>query len=106
MAASLGSWFAGTYVVTSGVVTVLPFVVTSHCATVHGRTLPSIFNVNVGTPFVTEIGDGVVMLGVERPVVGVVKVKGTVFDGPEAFDTVTFAVPENAASWGKIAAVT
>ena len=32
-------------------------------------------------------------------------VKGTVFDGPDAFDTETPAVPGNAASWGKIDAV-
>jgi hypothetical protein len=100
MAVSAGSWFAGTYVVAS---VLLPFA--CHCATVHGRKLPSILSVNVGEPFGTVIGDGVVMLGGERLVVGVVIVKGMVFEGPEAFDTETPAVPGNAASWGKIEAV-
>jgi len=61
MAASVGSWFAGTYVVTSGLFTAPPFV--THCATVHGRTLPSIFIANVGEPFWMEICNGAVMLG-------------------------------------------
>jgi hypothetical protein len=106
MAASVGSRFAGTYVVTSGLFTVLPPIgVTHHCATVHGRTLPSIFIANVGEPFGIVICNGAVMLGGARFVAGVVMVKSAVFEGPVAFDTVTFAVPGNAASCGKMEAV-
>ena len=106
MAASVGSWFAVTYVVTSGLFTVLPpGGVTHHCATVHGRTLPSIFIANVGEPFGMVICNGAVMLGGARFAAGVVMVKSAVFDGPVAFDTVTFAVPGNAESCGKIEAV-
>jgi hypothetical protein len=104
MAVSAGSWFAGTYVVAS--VLLVPF--SRHCATVHGRKLPSILSVNVRErePLGTVIGDGVVMLGGERLVVGVVMVKvRVVFDGPDAFETETFALPGNAASCGKIEAV-
>ena len=47
------------------------------------------------------------MLGIGRlvPIPGVVIVKGLLFDVPEAFDTDTPADPGNAASWGKIEAV-
>ena len=44
-------------------------------------------------------------LGGERFVVGVVIVKTTVLDGPAAVATETFAVPGNATSCGRIAAV-
>ena len=104
MAASVGSWFAGTYVVTKGLFTVLPFTCVTHCATVHGRTLPSIFIASVGEPFGMVICNGAVMLGGARSA-GFVMVKIAVFDGPVAFDTVTFALPGNAASCGKMDAV-
>jgi hypothetical protein len=101
MARSAGSWFAGTYVVAS--VLLLPF--SCHRATVHGRKLPSILSVNVGEPFGTVIDDAV-RLGGGRLDTGVVMVKArVVFDGPDAFETETFALPGNAASWGKIEAV-
>ena len=51
------------------------------------------------------ICNGAVMLGGARFAAGVVMVKSAVFDGPVAFDTVTFAVPGKAASWGKPEAV-
>ena len=62
-------------------------------------------SVNVLEPVDMVIVDAVVMLGAGRLVPGVVIVNATVFDGPDAFDTETPAVPGNAASWGKIEAV-
>jgi len=50
-------------------------------------------------------GNSELMPGEGRFVVGVVIVKGRVFEGPDEFDTETPAVPENAASWAKITAV-
>jgi hypothetical protein len=89
-------------VVAKGLITLLAF---TNCATVHGRKVPSTISVNVGEPFDTAIVDDVVIAGAERLVPGVVIVNVTVFDGPDAFDTETPAVPGNAASWGKIEAV-
>jgi hypothetical protein len=51
------------------------------------------------------IDDAVAILGAGRLVPGVVIVNATVFEDPDAFDTETPAVPGNAASWGKIIAV-
>jgi hypothetical protein len=84
-------------VVASGLITVLPFTCVTHRAMVHGRKVPSINSVNVGEPFGTVIDDAV-RLGSGRLDIGVVMVKGTVIEGPDAFDTETPAVPGNAAS--------
>jgi len=56
-------------------------------------------------PAATAIVDDAVMVGVGGLVPGVVIVNATVFEGPDAFDTETPADPGNAASWGKIEAV-
>jgi len=84
----------------------LPF----HCTTEQGTkevpgTLSVTTSVNVAEPAAMLIGDSELMAGEGRFAIGVVIVKGRLFDGPEAFDTETFAVPGNAASWGKIEAV-
>jgi hypothetical protein len=89
-------------VVANGLVTLLAF---THCATVHGRKVPSTISVNVLEPAAMVIVDAVAIVGAGRLVPGVVIVNATVFDGPDAFDTETPAVPGNAASWGKIEAV-
>lgn len=89
--------------VASVLVTLLPFA--CHCTTVHGRKLPSTLSVNVGKPTTTLIGDIELMAGEGRLDMGVVMVKSAVVDVPDAFDTETLAVPGNAASWGKIEAV-
>ena len=91
--------------VANGLITVFPFTCVTHCATVHGRKVPSTISVNVLEPAATAIVDDAVMVGVGRLVPGVVIVNATVFEGPDAFDTETPADPGNAASWGKIEAV-
>jgi hypothetical protein len=93
-------------VVANGLITVFPFTCVTHCATVHGRKVPSTISVNVcGFELETVIDDAVAILGAGRLVPGVVIVNVTLFEGPEAFDTETPADPGNAASWGKIEAV-
>jgi len=110
-AGSSGSVFAGTNVVTRGVVTSFPFTCVTHCTTVHGRIgvpsdeVPSTLSVRVCEPAGAEVGNTEVRTGLRRLVIGVVMVKFTEFDVPEAVDTETCAVPGKAASWGKIDAV-
>ena len=92
--------------VANGLITVFPFTsCVTHCTTVHGRKVPSTIRINVLVPADTAIVDDAVMVGVARLVPGVVIVNATVFEGPDAFDTETPADPGNAASWGKIEAV-
>ena len=91
--------------VANGLITVFPFTCVTHCAMVHGRKVPSTIRINVLVPADTAIVDDAVMVGVARLVPGVVIVNATVFEGPDAFDTETPADPGNAASWGKIEAV-
>lgn len=102
MAVSAGSWFAGTYVVANGLTTLVAVI---QCATVHGRKVPSTISVNVLEPADIAIDDDAPMFVGGSLVPGVVIVNVTVFDGPDAFDTETPAIPGNAASWGKIEAV-
>ena len=86
-----------------------------NCTTEHGRSeLPFTVSVNVGEPEGTEVAVPTagfklceidVMLGGARLVVGVVIVKGMVFELPVAEETEIPAVPANAVSVGKIVAV-
>ena len=86
----------------------LPF----HCTTEQGpKELPGALsvtasvNVENGKVVAIVVGDSELIAGEGRLATGVVIVNATVFEGPEAFDTETPAVPGNAASWGKIEAV-
>lgn len=101
-------------VLTNVVVLGLPF----HWTTVHGtRELPVTLRVNAGEPAGTEVAvptggfkliklcESEIMLGGGRLVPGVVIVNAAVFDGPDGAETDTPAVPGNAASEGRIAAV-
>jgi hypothetical protein len=86
-----------------------------NCTAEHGRSeLPFTVNVNVGEPDGTDVAVPMggfklceieVTLAGARLVVGVVMVKGMVFELPVAEETETPAVPANAVSVGKIVAV-
>jgi len=78
----------------------------SHRTTEHGTNeLPVTLRVNVKEPAVTLVCDNEVMLGAGRFAAGVVVVKVTVFDVPDAFDTETRATPGSATSVAEIEAV-
>src|SRR3981081_2178210 len=85
--------------------TVFPFTCVTHCATVHGRKVPSTISVNVLEPAATAIVDDAGMVGVGRLVPGGVTGNATVSERPDEIDAETPADPGNAASWGKIEAV-
>ena len=87
---------------------VVAFWLPSHFTTEQGtKLLPVTVSVNVGEPAVVLVDDSEILPGEGRVArgEGVVIVMASVLDVPEAFDTETPAGPGNAASWGKIEAV-
>jgi len=74
--------------------------------TLQGRMLlPCTVSVNVGLPAAAEFGAIELRVGVGGAAAGVERVKGEVADVPIEFDTVTTAVPGNAASVAEMEAV-
>ena len=84
----------------------LPF----HCTAEQGTNEPPVTtSVNVGVPAGTEVVGSDAIVGAGRlvaRVIGVVMVKDREFEGPVAVETETDAVPGDAVSVGRIAAVT
>jgi hypothetical protein len=106
---------AGTYIVGSVVVTLL---LSTHWTTVQGRNVPwaSVITrgvngiLSAGLPAAAEFGAIELRMGVGSDAGGVrvagdTIVNGKVLDVPAELDTETVAVPGNAVSVGKIAAV-
>jgi hypothetical protein len=82
-------------VVVSGEVTLPVF---THCTTEHGRMfVPVTVSVSVGLPAAAEVCDSEPIVGAASGAAGVERVKGRKPDVPIEFDTVTTAVPGNAA---------
>ncbi len=81
--------------VVSGDVTLLAF---THWTTEHGRMfVPVTVNASAGLPAAAEVCDSELITGGASAVAGVESVKGEEDDVPIEFDTVTPAVPGNAA---------
>jgi hypothetical protein len=90
-------------VVVSGDVTLLAF---THCTTEHGRRfVPVTVNESAGLPAAAEACDSELIDGEASAVAGVERVKGNEADVPFEFDTVTPAVPGNAAWAAEMEAV-
>lgn len=97
------SCVALTKAVVSADVTLLAF---THWTTEHGRMfVPVSVNVSAGLPAAAEDCESELIAGAARAVDGVERVKGDDPDGPIEFDTVTSAVPGNAAWAAGMAAV-
>ena len=92
-----------TKVVVSEVVTLLAL---THCTAEQGRMfVPVTLKESAGLPAAADVCDRETSVGVARGVVGVESVKAAELDVPTVFDTVTPAVPGNAASAGVMEAV-
>ena len=78
----------------------------THSTTEQGsRLVPVTVSVKAGAPTATEDWESEAIDGAASGVLGVVMVNGRFFEVPIELDTETAAVPENAVSAGKIAAV-
>jgi hypothetical protein len=97
------SCVALTYMVVSGVVTLLAF---THRTTEQGRMfVPVTLRVRAGLPAAADVCDSETIVGAASGVAGVEMVKGREPDVPIEFVTVTAAVPENAAWAAEMEAV-